>query len=528
MGRRRIHADDAARSRAYRERRKSGRKTTPVRPPLADDARAVVDWARAALVVPPGHAHAGRPFRIADWQSSIIADALRYRETLVCVARKNAKSALIAILVLAYLAGPLRRPGWRCGVLSASREKAGELLAQVDAIRRASALQGLTLRRSPWPGRMIADDTGAVVEIEGAGNATGHAAGYDVAIVDEIGLLAERHRPQVAGMRSSGAAKGGRFIALSIHGPGPFVPEILAREGADGLAVHHYHGSADLPLDDPANWAMANPGLADGIVDREALADEARRVLDTPSDQAYFRAHRLNLPGEAVGELIASVESWRGCEVADLPPRTGPAFLGIDLGATKSFTSGAAYWPDSGRLEVWTACPDTPSLAARARHDAAGGLYARAHAAGDLWPLSGRLTPVRAFLARLRANLAGEPVKAIGADRFRHAELVAHLSDLGLQWRPVWRGAGANSTMDAARDIRRFQVAVEGGHLRTRPNILIVNAIGESHIVRDAEGRAVALRQARQRARIDPLQAAVIAVGLAPERRPSRGRIFVA
>ena len=91
-------------------------------------------WAPTALRVPAGHPHAGRPFVLADWQIAVLDDVLTHRETLLCIARKNAKSALIAVLALAHLCGPLRRAGWRCGVLSANRGKAGELLRQCEEI----------------------------------------------------------------------------------------------------------------------------------------------------------------------------------------------------------------------------------------------------------------------------------------------------------------------------------------------------------------------------------------------------------
>ena len=171
------------------------------------------------------------------------------------------------------------------------------------------------------------------------------------------------------------------------------------------------------------------------------------------------------------------------------------------------------FWPQSGRMEITTACPDPP-LAARARTDAAGTLYERAAASGDLHPLSGALTPVGAFLGRLRRILSGAKVAAMGADRFRHVELRQHLSDTGIRWPLRWRGEGVRSAEDTAADIRAFQLAVDGGALKVRPNILMIAAIGGSTIVRDAQGRASALKQARQRARIDCLQAAVIACGL--------------
>ena len=91
-------------------------------------------------------------------------------------------------------------------------------------------------------------------------------------------------------------------------------------------------------------------------------------------------------------------------------------------------------------------------------------------------------------------------------------------------------GGGGRSAEDAANDIRAFQLAVDGETLRTAPNILLANAIGESHFVRDAGGHPVKLVQARQRARIDPLQASVIALGLggAPGKRRKPGKVWIA
>ena len=526
MPRARIYASAAERAKAWRERRRAelAGEVPPRRPPCAD-AVALAKWTRQRLRVPAGHPLAGRPFALPDWQLAVVDDVLTHGETCLCVSRKNGKSGLVAAIVLGHLVGPLRRPGWRYGILSWNRTKAGELLQQIEKIAKASDFklaQGrpeigahLRVQRTPWPGRIIADDLDAVVDIEGAGHASGHASGFDLSIIDELGLLQERHRPAVAGMRSAVSAKGGRFLSLSIHGSGPFVGEILSRKGAPGLAIHHYHGDPDATLDDPKNWRAANPGLG-SIKTVEYMRGEARRVLDTPSDQKLFEAADLNLPGELARERVTSFAAWRQCTVAagELPARSGRCFVGIDLGGNRSFTSAAMYWPSTGRLEVLTACPDVPSLAARARADAAGGVYERAHRDGSLMVLSGRLTPVGPFLARLRAHLAGAPVGAVGCDHERAQELLHHLEDQGLGWRPVWRGSGTRAAEDGANDIRGFQRAVEGGKLRTPANGLMLYALRHSFLLRDADGNPVKVRQVRQRARIDSLQAALIAVGL--------------
>ena len=49
----------------------------------------------------------------------------------------------------------------------------------------------------------------------------GHASGFDDVIVDELGLMGERRRAMLMGVRSSGSARpGSRYLAISIHGAG--------------------------------------------------------------------------------------------------------------------------------------------------------------------------------------------------------------------------------------------------------------------------------------------------------------------
>ena len=253
--------DRARYMRGYRERKKPTEAVLKAPRVPADLASSVAWWSAHYLVVPPGHPRAGSPMRLPGYGLDFLRDVFRggVREALLCLARKNAKSSIIAVLLLAYLAGPLRRFGFRAGVASVSRAKAGELKRLCQEIAEASKLDGIKFLRSPSPGRI--ESLFGSVDILAAEAHAGAASGYDLAIIDELGLLKERDRDLVAGMRSSVSAKDGKVHCFVVFGSGPYIPEILAREGDPALAVHLYAADPRSALDDEAGGRAANPGL---------------------------------------------------------------------------------------------------------------------------------------------------------------------------------------------------------------------------------------------------------------------------
>ena len=186
-----------------------------------DPAGAVASWSASFLKVPPGHDAAGSPLELPPYFVDFLRDALApgVREAGCFVARKNAKSACVAVLILAHLAedGPLRSLGWRCGAASLSREKAAELWSQARDIAEASGLQGLTFGRSP---RMIESRFGNVSFLS-ADRSAGAALGVDLAVADEVGLYPEKGRDLVAGLLSATSARDGRLLAISVIGDSP-------------------------------------------------------------------------------------------------------------------------------------------------------------------------------------------------------------------------------------------------------------------------------------------------------------------
>ena len=479
------------------------------------------------LKVPAGHSRAGDPMILPDYGVDFIRDALTHRESFLCIGRKNAKSAIVAVYLLGRLVGPLRVPGYRAGVCSVNKEKAGELKAQMEGIAAASGLDGLVFRRSPAPGR-VESATGSV-DILSADKSAGHASGFDDAIIDELGLFQERDRALVNGMRSSTSAKDGRFLALSIQGDAPFTKELIDRADDPAVALHLYRAPDACALDDPTAWAAANPGIAAGIKSAGYMADEARRVLVTPADQGSFRAFDLNQPQEPGREMVCSLSDWQGLLNDDEPPaRSGACCIGFDIGESLSMSGFVAVWPDTGRMEVFGAFAATPNLLDRGMADGVGELYSRMHERGELVTYAGRIVPPGEFLQDCSSRLAGERVIVAGADRFRRAAVITALDAAGIRWPMVWRGQGASATADGSADVRAFQTWVLTGRLRPVESLVMASAIKESAVYRDRLGNP-ALHKARANGRIDALSAGVIAAGLADRHQlKSRGRTWAA
>ena len=444
---------------------------------------------------------------LPDFAASWLRCSWDAHESALSTARKNAKSAIAAVLALGYLVGPLRRPGWRGAIASISKEKASELRRQVREIAEASNLD-IRIRRSPYPG-VIESSTGSLDTLS-ADRTAGHASGYDLVIVDETGLLPERARELLAGLRSSVSARRGKIRHISIRGD-----SMLFREILDNPAVvsHVYAAADDCEIDDTAAWRAANPGLGT-IKALSYMREEVARVRGVPSDEPSFRALDLNLEISPTREMVCSPDDLRAC-FADEVEFRGPCYLGIDVGEAGSGTAAAAYWSATGALRTWLAFGATPTLRDRAKRDGAD--YPAMQRRGELRTYRGRTVPVKAFVADVRADLADAKVRGAYADAYRAGEL----RDC-LPWALTVVRSGTGPDGSAA--VRAFQRLVLTGGMTLRSNLSLASAIKESTLRRDGNGNP-AIDSARSRGRIDVLSAAVLAVGAGSKPRPSRGGI---
>ena len=478
VGRPRLYANARDRKRAQRAREAASRAhqldAAPVAVAVLDPADPIgvlASWAAETLIVPPGHPHAGEPMALPDFAVSWLMASWDAHESALSTARKNAKSAIAAVLALGYLVGPLRRPGWRGAVASLDKGKAGELRRQVAEIAEASGLD-VKVRRSPYPG-VIESSTGTLDTLS-ADRSAGHASGYDLVIVDEVGLFPVRSRELLAGLRSSVSARNGKIRHISIRGDSILFREILENPSV----VSHVHAApAECKINDEAAWRAANPGLGT-IKSLDYMRAEVARVRGAPSDEPSYRAYDLNQALSPTREAVCTPSDLELCFV-DVAEYRGQAFIGIDIGEASSGTAAVAYWPETGALRTWLAFGNVPDLTTRAKRDGAD--YPEMERRGELRTYPGRTVPVDAFMLQVKADLSGAAVRSAVADGYRCGELL----DV-CPWPLSVVRSGTGPSGSAA--VRAFQRAVLTRTLATVKNYSLTNAIAESTLRRDGNG----------------------------------------
>ena len=469
---------------------------------------------------PVGHPLAGQPMELPAFASDFLRAGWGAHESALCIARKNAKSAICAVLALGYLVGPLRQPGWRGAVASVSKEKAAELRGQIEAIAQASQSRRAGIRAEPLPRSSRVQHGESRSPIERPDGRPRGLIRYRLGRRNRIDAGAV---PRIArGVAIVGV--GERRAHYPYFGPGrqsALFSEILSNPA---VVTRIYSAPDGCKLDDEDAWRAANPGLGT-IKQLSYMRAEVQRIRGAPGDENSYRAFDLNQKLDPTREMILSPDDLRACFVDELPPREGPCFLGFDFGESVSASTCTAIFPQTGRSEFWMAFGSIPPITERAKRDSAP--YVEMVNRGELRLYPGRTVKLDAFLADVQADLAGSKVKAAAADSYKDAEALDHLDRAAVRWPITFRRVGAGKSGGA--DVRAFQRLVLHRKLAMLPNLALVTAISKSTVRRDGNGNP-AIDRATSRGRIDLLSSTVIACGLAEpafDRKPRRRRFYM-
>ncbi len=488
------------------------------------------------LRIPEG-LKAGKPLKLAPFQRKFIKGALaeNVQVAVLSIGRGNAKTALSAGLALGAVMGEWDSQPHREIIIAARTRDQGRIAFEfaVGFMRTLpEAEQKLfTVRRSPrLEIEYEGDGGGHYIRVIAADGKSALGSAPTLVLMDERGHWAADQGDALEHALMSGLGKrSGKALIISTSAADDAHPfSIWLDQDQPGVYRQEHRPAPGLPADDLASIREANPGAEFGIGSSlEWLQGQARRAIARGgSTLSSFRLYNRNerVSGET-RDVLLTVDEWLSCEVSEAPERAGQVVVGIDLGGSASMTAAAFYWPETGRLECLGTFPSRPSLLDRGQNDGVSGRYVEMQDRGELSVLGDATVPVAAWLVQVMANVEGQPVAALIADRYKQAELGEAIDKAGIRAPIIWRGFGFR---DGGEDCERFRRAAFDGKVKTAPSLLLRSAFADAVTLRDPANN-MKLAKARSTGRIDAASAAVIAVaeGARIAARPSHtgGRI---
>lgn len=472
------------------------------------------------LKIPEGPL-AGRPMRLAPFQRQFVNGAMADGVSVAAlsIGRGNAKSALSAGMGLGSLLGRLgdKQPKREVVIGARTRDQGRICWNFVEGFSRSlspATRKALTFRRAPrLEIEFEGDGGGHVLKVIPADGKSALGGAPTLAILDERGhWQADKGDALEHALLSGLGKRGGRALIISTSAPDDAHPfSRWLDEDVAGVYRQEHRPAPGLPADDLESLIVANPGAVAGIgASLEWLQAQARRAIARGgSTLTSFRLYNRNerVSGET-RDLLLTVDEWLRCEAADVPARSGPVVVGIDLGGSASMSAAAFYWPVTGRLEVVGSFPSRPSLLDRGQADGVGDRYIQMQQRGELSTLGEQTVPVAAWLTEIMRHVEGETLSALTMDRYKQSELGEAIDKAGIRAPLVWRGQGFK---DGGEDCERFRRACYDGRVRSKPSLLLRSAFADAVCLRDPANN-LKLTKARSNGRIDPAAASVLAV----------------
>jgi phage terminase large subunit-like protein len=477
-------------------------------------AEAIQEFAHG-LRVPEGTL-VGQPLLLMPMQTRFVVDTFRggVRRAILSVARRNAKTATVAIIVLAALIGPLVIENAVIVSAARSRKQASVVFDYCRKMIRASGLSPYFKIKNAAK-EIHCPMYGTTYQAMSAEAKTGVGFGVRICIHDELGRV-EGPVDALFDALSTALGSYSDSLEIIISTQAPTDSDLLSvliddaiAANDDSTVVHLYTAPTDCELDDREAWAAANPAIAAGVrdlADVERLAREAKRL---PSREASFRNFILNQRVRATEHYIPPA-LWDACAglVSHEVFLRGPCFGGLDLSSKNDLTALAMVAADRNgvwhsRLWAWT--PDE-TLDERARTDRTD--YRLWVKQGFLETVPGSVIDYEWIAHRLGEIAEEYPFAAIQFDRWKIDQLTLQLDKQGIELPLVPHGQGYK---DFSVAVDALEGVVLNRQLRHDGNPLLRWAMANVAIARDHAGNRKFDKRMKWR-RIDPAVALAMAM----------------
>ncbi len=321
--------------------------------------------------------------------------------------------------------------------------------------------------------------------------------------------------------QSIGKRPGQRLLLVGTRSPampGSWWPALLDHGGGDGVVVTSIGAPQDAPWDAWSTIRKANPLFNYSPSLRAVLKAERDEARRNPALRPAFEAFRLNRLVDVRQHVLLQLHQWQDVKRREAPPRVGRCVVGVDLGASRSWSAAWAQWPN-GRAEVIVLAPGVPDLATVSRQDAMPAhLYETLVEAGVLHVDEGLQVARPERLMELIVE-AGWDVQGMIADRFLGPKLYDAVAG---RWPLVTR---QTRWSEQTEDISAFRKSALDGALAIEPRSKRMVELGLSHseIESDTSGNVRMIKTHGERSRRDDvIMAGLMAAGAVSRMPPER------
>lgn len=464
----------------------------------------------------------GQPLRLEPFQIAFILSVFDNphdtRHAYLSLARRNGKTFLVAVILLAYVIGPMALQNSAIASAAMSRDQAALCYHLMEKMLMLSPEVAGTYRTIPSQKKIHGLNKNTEYTALSADAKTGFGKSLRVVLLDEAGQIVGPNNSYIDMLTTSqGSYEDSLMITISTQSPSDadflsIMMDAAERSQDKHTVVHCYAADPDCDVMDEAQWRKSNPGL-DVFRSRKDLREQLHTASMIPAKEAGSRNLLLN-QRVAQEALFLSPSVWtKNNGAIDIDVfRDNRVVAGLDLSARNDLTACVlAAKDDAGAVHVlpFTFCP-VRGVEERAKRD---------RAPYDVWikqeyliPLGGSVMDYDQISEYLRDKLddLGIEVDAVEFDRWHIKDFQSACERTGAFAMAEWHEVGQGFRDMGPRCDCLLNNMIEG-HLRTAGHPLLTMAASNAVAVSDPTG-AVKLDKRKSTLRIDPLVALVMAV----------------
>lgn len=318
----------------------------------------VCRFAQEHLKIPEGKG-VGQPLILDDYQVAFVLavfdSPIHIRKAILSIARRNGKTFVVAVILLAYIVGPLAVQNSVVASAAMSRDQAALCFRLMTLMLMASpSMEGL-YKIVPSGKRIVGLRKNVEYLALSADAKTGHGKSIRVLLLDEAGQITESTNEYVDMLVSSqGSYDDARMFVISTQAPsdGSYLSlEIDASLRAEkkNVVTHLYCAESGCNILDKRQWYFSNPGLGKYRSESD-LSAQVNDAIALPAKMPGVMNLLLNMR-VAQESVFISPEIWKenlGNIDLDVFRHADYVSMGLDLSIVSDLTAAvvAAKAPD--------------------------------------------------------------------------------------------------------------------------------------------------------------------------------------